>query len=317
MPLSRNALAAFGAAKEKSERGIEEMREEAARMFQGDASIVVGLNGSYARREVTTGSDVDLFFLYKDQSKETAQDSQERLRRKLKRAGYIMPASNGVFDDPLSINTLQRRIGGMEDDNLQITRRMLLLLEGEWVFNREEFEEIRLRLLKQYVPNTLREDQICLFLLNDVIRYWRTICVDFEFKVRNDGKARAIRLLKLRFSRMLLFFAGVLAIGETYNKNAERKLMTLNSYLSLPAIDRMRAIACESATPALELYAEFLMALDEKEIREVLSAENGSGEQSEEFGVLRTKAQDFRDALLSLLNAQFGGENPTVNALML
>ena len=317
MPLSKKALAVFDATKERSERGIKEMREEAVRMFQDDASIVVGVNGSYARREVTTGSDVDLFFLYKDRPKESAQNSQKRLRRQLKRSGYVMPAPNGVFDDPLSINTLQRRIGGMEDNNVRITRRMLLLLEGEWIFNRKEFEEIRLRLLNQYVPNALRRDQICLFLLNDVIRYWRTICVDFEFKVRNDGKARAIRLLKLRFSRMLLFLAGVLAIGETYNQSAETKLMTLDSYLSLPAIDRIRAIACESSVPALELYAEFLIALDDKEIRKALSKENGSGEESEAFEVLRIKAQEFRDALLNLLNAHLGKQNPTVNALML
>ena len=317
MPLSKKALAVFDEAKEKSERGIEEMRAEAARLFQDDTSIVVGVNGSYARREVTTGSDVDLFFLYKDRPKEIVQKSQKRLRRHLERSGYVMPAPNGVFDEPLLINTVQRRIGGMEDNNVRITRRMLLLLEGEWIFNKKEFEEVRLQLLGQYVPQVLRSDQICLFLLNDVIRYWRTICVDFEFKVRNDGKARAIRLLKLRFSRMLLFLAGVLAVGETYNQSAETKVMTLNNCLSLPAIDRIRAIACESAVPALELYAEFLSALDDKEIRKALSKENGSGEESEAFGILRVKAQEFRSALLILLKAHLGKQNPTFNALVL
>lgn len=317
MPLSQNALAAFGAAKERSERGIEEMREEAVRMFRNDPIIVVGVNGSYARREVTKGSDVDLFVLYEDQSKDHALKYQERLRCQLKSAGYVMPAANGVFDEPLSLNTLLRKIGGLDDTNKHITRRMLLLLEGEWIFNKEKFETTRRKLLKAYMPFTLREEQICLFLLNDVIRYWRTICVDFEFKTRDDRKARAIRLIKLRFSRMLLFIAGVLAIGETYNRSASDKLKTLNNMLELPAIERIQTIAGDRASPTLELYADFLIELDDEIIREVLSQGNGNGEESQEFERLRGKAQEFRESLLDLLNGHFCKNNPTLNALVL
>ena len=174
---------------------------------------------------------------------------------------YKMPATDGVFSEPLSLSMMREMIGGRDDTNVQITRRMLLLLEGEWIFNETAFRDARRQLLKKYVPGSLRDEQICLFLLNDIIRYWRTICVDFEFKVQNDGKPRAIRLIKLRFSRMLLFLAGVLAIGATHDKSAEQKLTTLNDYLTLPAIDRIRKIAGEKATPALQLYAEFLIAL--------------------------------------------------------
>ena len=66
-----------------------------------------------------------------------------------------------------------------------------------------------------------------MFLLNDVIRYWRTICIDLEHKVRADNKARDIRLIKLRFSRMLLYASGVLAIGEGYRRSSEEKLESL------------------------------------------------------------------------------------------
>lgn len=317
MPLSKCTLAVFNAAKKKSDEGLLDMRKKAASMFGKDTTIVVGANGSYARREVTSGSDVDLFLLYRVRTKEYAQKCQERLRRELKLSGYAMPAENGVFDDPLSISTLQRRIGGMEDNNVQITRRMLLLLEGEWIFNKEGFDEIRTRILKNYVSTSLREDQICLFLLNDVIRYWRTICVDFEFKVRNDSKAREVRLVKLRFSRLLLFVAGVLAVGETYRQSAEMKLKILDNLLKLPATDRIQKISGESAVPALNLYAKFLVALDDDRVREALTQESRDGEQSEEFEDLRAKAQEFRNALLTLLKTHLHKQNPTLNALLL
>lgn len=317
MELSTDAQNAFAAARSRSEEGIASMRSMAKEILIDEPSIIVGVNGSYARREVTSGSDVDLFFLYTGQHKPTAIDYQRIVRDRLKNAGFEMPAAGGVFSDPLSVSMTREMIGGQDDTNIQITRRMLLLLEGEWIFNEQLFQETRTQLLKQYVPESLRDDQICLFLLNDVIRYWRTICIDFEFKVQNDGKPRAIRLIKLRFSRMLLFLAGVLAIGATYGQKVEEKLETLNTYLALPAIERIQTIVGETANPALELYAKFLLALDDANTRAALSQNSPAGEDSREFETLRQHAHEFRDALVQLLQSHYGKDNPTIAALML
>ena len=282
-----------------------------------DAAIVIGVNGSYARREATSGSDVDLFVLYDDIKKSRAKDCQRRFREWLEEAGYKMPAEDGVFSSPQSVKTTIKMIGGQKDTNKYITRRMLLLLEGEWIFNENKFASTRQQLLEEYVSNSLRKKQICLFLLNDIIRYWRTICVDFEFKMRDRSKSREIRLIKLRFSRMLLFVAGVLAVGETYNRDAGEKLETLKRYFSLPPIERIQEIAGEDATGALELYAVFLKSLDDVKIRQALSAREPAPEDRQVFEDLRGQAQEFRGALLGLIRGQYEGDNPTLNALVL
>lgn len=317
MSLSKSAEAVLAKTRELSETGLTAMRQQAADMFGEDQSVIIGVNGSYARREVTQGSDIDLFFLYDAADKRDVIAKQDAFREKLRSSGFKMPATDGVFSEPLSVSVLSEMIGGMDDSNMQITRRMLLLLEGEWVYNKPGFDSARERLLKQYVPDNLGPEKICLFLLNDVIRYWRTICVDFEYKVQNDGKPKAIRLIKLRFSRMMLFLAGVLAIGETHGLHQNEKIGKLSDLFAIPAYERVSAIVGDQAHPALELYAEFLSALDNEHIRNKLSQPSPAGEQSDEFNVLREKAHRFRGHLVELLQAYYGNANPTLAALML
>lgn len=317
MSLSSKAQGIFNEAGKRSEEGLKKMRDVAAEVIGHDDRFIVGVNGSYARREVTGGSDVDLFVLFRHDAMKEAQDVQATLGKRLEADGFKMSAPGGVFSSPLTVSMLTQSIGGMDDTNEYITRRMLLLLEGEWMHNSTQFERARTRLLDQYVAATIRREQICLFLLNDIIRYWRTICVDFEHKVQSDGKPREIRLIKLRFSRMLLFFAGVMAVGSTYGLERAEKVAHLSELLALPAHERLLKLAGEKAHPALELYAEFLGALDDSATREALSTTLPVGQESNEFAKLRGDAQQFRLALLEVLHGHFGHENPTVAALML
>ncbi len=316
MRVSEESVIILKSCASRSEAKIEAMRKIAHREFGTDSSFVIGVNGSYARREATEGSDVDLFFLTGNNNIDAAQMRQERFQSLLESELHMkLPTPGGVFSYPLTMEQIEE-IGGQEDDNVTITRRMLLLLEGEWIFNQEGFEKLRKQILEIYLHEKPGKDKICMFLLNDIIRYWRTICVDLEHKTYGGGKAREIRLIKLRFSRMLLYVSGIFSVGISYGLSAEEKMEKLESTFAQYPIARMHGIVGQKLDAVLEIYAEFLQALDDPATRERL--ESGLP-GAEDFERLTSRARLFRDSLHSMLRQQFpeDGDNPTLRAVLL
>jgi hypothetical protein len=305
------------ACNENSARQLRVLREVAEKVIGERRDLIAGVNGSLARGELTSGSDVDFFLLTTAASDDAAIQTQAAFRAAFEAVGIKMPAEGGVFATPLPVAELVHNIGGFPDTNEFITRRMLFLLEGEWIANRSGFEEIRNRLVNRYVEEDLDERKICLFLLNDIIRYWRTICVDYEHKVHQGNKAKAIRLIKLRFSRMMLYFGGILAVEGTEGLSYEKKREALLSKLSLTPIQRMQQRFGSKAEPALVLYGDFLAAIDDPKVRAALDQPAIAGLSTSEFTDLSEKARQFREELAKLLLVELGASNPVVRAALL
>ena len=290
------------------------MRDAARTLFDTGTEFLIGVNGSYARREATRGSDIDYFFLATNSDVLTVGEKQTAFEEFVEaELNLNLPASDGVFAKPLPVDEICQ-IGGQSDSNVTLTRRMLLLLEGEWLFNESGFHDVRNGLLEKYLYDQPGEDKICMFLLNDIIRYWRTICVDLEQKIYADGKPREIRLIKLRFSRMLLYASGVLTIGQGHGLCYENKNRSLSALLGKYPIDRIQSIVGEEGAPVLDLYAEFLAALDTPDTRDSLE---GEGPNSQVFDDMKNRAGQFRDSLHHLFRNHFANDNPTIRALLL
>lgn len=79
-----------------------------------------------------------------------------------------------------------------------------------------------------------------MFFLNDLIRYYRTICVDFEYKTFEANKPWGIRNIKLIFSRKLIYFSGVLIAAEMYQRSAQQKKKIVKELISLSPVERLR-----------------------------------------------------------------------------
>jgi predicted nucleotidyltransferase len=302
---------------ETSEQQLAIMRGIAKEVFGSDTPIIIGVNGSLARRECTSGSDVDLFFLGLDDEDVDLAGKQRTYRAELTKRGIKMPALGGVFEKPLRASKMLDTIGGNNDTNTYITRRMLFLLEGEWVYNAKGFSELRTKLIGKYIAEDLDKKKIALFLLNDIIRYWRTICVDFEHKMLDAKKPRAIRIIKLRFSRMLLYFAGVAAISKTGDLSSRDKRKLLDDLFAQPAIKRVQRVFGTPADGVIQLYAEFLSDVDDIDIRAALEQSGPTGMGTKEYAHLSDKARDFKDELLRLLFRELGPDHEVVRALLL
>ena len=98
------------------------MRQAAWDRFGGATDCLIGISGSFARREATQGSDGDLFFLATGSEISSAREKQTEFRELLEAdLDLKLPASGGVFENPLSVKTIFE-IGGLHDDKATLTR---------------------------------------------------------------------------------------------------------------------------------------------------------------------------------------------------
>jgi hypothetical protein len=248
-------------------------------------------------------------------------DVAKAIADKLEELGFKKPGPTAVFGTMASSHPLVHHIGGEEDTNQNTTRRILLLLESVWLSDNVTQERVIRSILERYIvgdpPSTsARQFHVPLFLLNDVIRYWRTMAVDYATKKwqrSNDGWA--LRNIKLRMSRKLLYAKGLLACllcdeefgGLHAEKGAvEQDLMSRCFALTrVSAIDTIanvafRVGAFDIGRRILDSYDAFLLMLADRDKREALE-KLGFGDSSDAlFKEQRANSNKFQEGLEQL-----------------
>jgi len=156
-----------------------------------DSSIVVF--GSLGRHEFTPGSDIDWTLLVDGMADPAHWDTALEIRRRLKDLGHTPPGREGVFGHLAFSHNLIHQIGGEDDTNSNTTRRILLLVESDVIGRRDAHKRTVLNVLHRYLNEDRGlwygsgEFRVPRFLLNDIVRYWRTMAFDFAYKQRARG----------------------------------------------------------------------------------------------------------------------------------
>ncbi|MGH2639083.1 MAG: nucleotidyltransferase domain-containing protein [Rhabdochlamydiaceae bacterium] len=253
---------------ERARIEIERIRVACENLVMPDTSLVVF--GSLARGEYTDASDVDWTLLVDGITIPEHLTVARKISDALAELQSKKPGRTGTFGNLASSHNLIHCIGGEDDTNVNTTRRSLLLLEAYPVGADEAFVRVRNNLLKRYLeedlglwrPSTTRK--IPHFLLNDFARYWRTMAVDFADKQHDRfHEGFALRNIKLRLSRKLLYISGLLACfrPELDFSSEEERIEFFTRDNSVQVASYFRSLLDKKP---LDITAETLMKLAQK-----------------------------------------------------
>jgi predicted nucleotidyltransferase len=293
-----------------------------------DTSLVVF--GSLARDEWTSSSDLDWTYIIDGEANSDhlviVQKIQRLLGQKKNKKRFRPPGPTGTFGNLAFSHDIIHQIGGQNDTNKNTTSRILLLLESKAIGKNTEAYE---RVIRAVIGRYLAEDshpltadsktyRVPRFLLNDIVRFWRTMAVDFASKQRDRaGEGWGLRNAKLRLSRKLIFASGLLVCFGTHRDLAlQSKISTDKNGIRLHLLqhirDQVKLSPLEVLAKSMALYripksiskelfgsyARFLELLDDRETREEL--ENLRSEDSRTdptFKRVREISQSFEHAL--------------------
>lgn len=302
----------------------------AGSLISDDVSLVV--YGSLARAEWTGGSDLDWTLLIDGVADHQHANTGHHVGRLLD-ANFKKPGRTGTFGSLTFSHNIIHQIGGPDDSNRNTTQRLLLLLESRAVGNPIAYDRVILGILRRYLQNDFRPFRLKVprFLLNDLHRYWRTMCVDYASKYRERaGEGWAIRNIKLRMSRKLIFAAGLVTCYSCDQRVvAEREPGLVETPTDEGMADYLRHfvkqtpldVLCEAlirwanpdtAGQLLGAYDTFLSRLDDEGARKHLEALTPESSGSDGlFKELQAQTRSFELGLERL----FFDDHPILGAL--
>ncbi len=174
--------------------------------------------GSLARMEVGDKSDLDLFVTAGEDNYLRGRLFSITLFSELmsinKQLSFPPFSNDGEYLKVYFMKDLKSSTGSRLDDSENLfTARMLLLLESQFVVNEPIYRKHVREILDLYYRDE-SDDSLFrpIFLLNDLLRYWRTICLNYEERRRDSNWPFRKKNVNLKFSRMLTVFSTVLPL---------------------------------------------------------------------------------------------------------
>ncbi|HEY1731136.1 MAG TPA: hypothetical protein VGG15_05285, partial [Terriglobales bacterium] len=211
-----------------------------------------------------------------------------------------------------SINQLVETLGTPDDDaNNTFTARLLLLLESYPLIEAGVYKDVIGGVLAAYWQDyeNNKNEFMPAFLANDILRLWRTFCVNYEARTsREPEEKRAKRKLKnykLKHSRLLTCYSAILFLLCVYSERKtvspgdakEMVYLTPTQRLEWLLTQKAASRAHDAIGRLIEHYESFLKSTDAAEADLVKVFLNR--EKSREY---RREANDFGDLMFDVLS---------------
>lgn len=293
----------------ETDQRIRELRAQlsnAELLMSGKACAYA--TGSFGRREASQYSDLDLFMVGR---RNGHIDSSGFEGSQLKRLDEICIKADLIgatrtlgipdFDGDgrylihYSVHELTKTLGTPEDDaSNTFTARLLLLLESQPLLGEEVYGDIIDEVIASYWQDfeDHRDDFVPGFLINDILRLWRTFCVNYEARTEkqpDEKKAkRKLKNYKLKHSRLLTCYSAILYLLSVYRK---RRTVTPNDAKLMSKLSPTGRLKCllgddefkeshQALENVLSQYEEFLIKTNraEKDLVKVFLDKESAGD---------------------------------------
>jgi predicted nucleotidyltransferase len=287
-----------------SEATLEKINESLVKSIPDtDVSVVVA--GSFGRMEASPLSDLDFMIL----SQHDLGNRQVRIMNALEAVArefeLNLPNPEGVFSTTISIDDMLSKMGSQSDTLDSLAQRMLLLMESRPIYNERVYRSAIDQILSRYL-DLVRQDQRKdpLVLLNDLIRYFRSICVNYHFHFWRQQEKWGLRNVKLKHSRMILY-AGLLFLVVNSTKRRRDKFDYLLSHIPLTPLEKLAHVFEDNGENSFEnvlgKYEVFLRRMYDKNTRDSLRIDYSERYSSPHYVDLKVNADGLKSDLIRFL----------------
>jgi hypothetical protein len=209
----------------------------AGKIAAGKASVFA--TGSFGRIEASPHSDLDLFIVGKTNGKLGPDGKEGSLLKALdeilikaelievtRALGIPEFSGDGRYLHHYSVHEFTKTLGTPEDDVTNtFTARLLLLLESQPLVEEDVYFDVIQEVIAAYWRDYEDHKSAFMpaFLSNDILRLWRTFCVNYEARTervpeREKAKGK-LKNYKLKHSRLLTCYSALLFLLAMFRKD--------------------------------------------------------------------------------------------------
>jgi predicted nucleotidyltransferase len=285
----------------------------------------VYLTGSFGRGEASEHSDLDVFIVGRDlPDGRPALSRLEQICLKAelihatRRCGFQPFSGDGQYLQHHTVRELTSSLGRPDDDaSNTFTARLLLLLESRALLGPSVYDGVIEDVIAQYWRDyeDHKDDFVPAFLVNDILRLWRTFCVNYEASTQTDPPERKakrrLKNYKLKHSRLLTCYSALAYLLAVHREKNTVTPEDAQQMVRLTPTDRLEWVGRQHENEPVQGHVGAPLQLYERFLEQTAQAEDQlvalfmDRDRHRDYAA---EAREFGDQVFALLQAL--GEGP-------